>query len=70
MKGQEKPSLLNRIVTPILFLVGGLFALLWFIYRIYMLVKGSGDDIVLIDKGSYYMLGVGIGMLDLAFVVI
>jgi hypothetical protein len=70
MKGQEKPSLLNRIVTPILFLVGGLSALLWFIYRIYMLVKGSGDDIVLIDKGSYYMLGVGIGMLDLAFVVI
>lgn len=70
MERQEKPSLLNRIVTPILFLLGGLSALLWFIYRIYMLVKGSGDNIVLIDKGSYYMLGVGIGMLNLSFVVI
>jgi len=70
MEGQEKPSLLNRIVTPILFLLGGLSALLWFIYRIYMLIKGSADDVVLIDKGSYYMLGVGIGMLDLAFIVI
>jgi len=70
MEGQEKPSLFNRIVTPILFLLGGLLSLLWFIYRIYMLVKGSGDEIVLIDKGSYYMLGVGIGMLALAFVVI
>ena len=70
MEGQEKPSLLNRIVTPILFLFGGGAALLWFFYRIYMLVKGSGDDIVLIDKGSYYMLGVGIGMLNLTFIVI
>lgn len=70
MEGQEKPSLLNRIVTPILFLLGGLSALLWFIYRIYMLIKDSADDVVLIDRGSYYMLGVGIGMLDLAFMVI
>lgn len=70
MEGQVKPSLLNRIVTPILFLLGGLAALLWFIYRIYMLIKGSADSVVLIDKGSYYMFGVGIGMLSLAFIVI
>lgn len=70
MEGQVKPSLLNRIVTPILFLLGGLSALAWFIYRIYMLIKGNADGVVLIDKGSYYMLGVGIGMLDLAFIVI
>lgn len=53
-----------------LFLLGGVSALAWFIYRIGILIQGSDSQIVLIDKGSYYMLGVGIGMLDLSFVVI
>ena len=42
----------------------------WFVLSIYILSKGSTDGIVLVNKGSYYLLGVGIGMLDLAFVVI
>lgn len=70
MESRVKPSLLNRIITPLVFLLGGVCALAWFIYRIYMLAKGSDTGIVLIDKGSYYMLGVGTGMLDLAFIVI
>ncbi|MCP4342667.1 MAG: hypothetical protein GY799_28245 [Desulfobulbaceae bacterium] len=70
MENRIQPSLLNRIVTPILFLLGGFSALFWFLYRIYKLIEGSADSVVLVDKGSYYMLGVGIGMLDLAFVII
>jgi len=70
MGDRTHPSVLNRILTPILFLVGGFSALSWFVYSIYMLIKGSADSVVLVDKGSYYMFGVGIGMLDLAFVII
>ena len=70
MEYRTQPSLINRIVTPIVFLVGGLSALSWFVYRIFMLIRGSDDSVVLVDKGSYYMLGVGMGMLDIAFVII
>ena len=69
MEDREKPSLLNRVLTPIIFLVGGLCASFWFIYRAYILFQSRGD-IVLLDKGSFYMLGVGLGMLALAFIVI
>ncbi len=69
MEDRVKPSLLNRVLTPIIFLVGGLCASSWFIYRVYILFQNSGD-VVLIDKGSFYMLGVGLGMLALAFIVI
>lgn len=70
MEGIVKPSLLNRILTPILFLVGGLCALFWFVYRAYILIQSNNNSVVLIDKGSFYMLGVGLGMLSLAFIVI
>ena len=70
MQDRVKPSTLNRILTPVVFLLGGVCALAWFVYRIYALLKSSGDEIVIFDKGSYYLLGVAIGMLALAFVVI
>lgn len=72
MESQIQPSLLNRIITPILFVLGGFSALYWFISSIYLLSISIGytDDIVLVNKGSFYLLGVGIGMLGLAFIVI
>ncbi len=70
METRDPPSLLNKILTPPLLLVGGVSAVLWFIYRVLFLYKSLSEPIVLFDKGSYYMLGVGIGLLSLAFVVI
>lgn len=69
MDSRPQASLLNRILTPSVFLLAGLAALFWFSYRLYMLISGNGAVIV-VDKGSYYMLGVGLGLLDLAFVII
>lgn len=70
MDDKAQPSLLNRIATPIVFLVGGLAALWWFIHKLYLLVSSRTDAIVLVDKGAYYMLGVSLGMLALALVII
>lgn len=70
METRDPPSLLNRVITPPLLLVGGISATLWFIYRVIFLLQNLSAPIVLFDKGSYYMLGVGIGLLSLAFVVI
>lgn len=70
METRDPPSLLNKIITPPLLLVGGISAVLWFIYRLLFLYKSLSEPIVLFDKGSYYMLGVGVGLLSLAFVVI
>ena len=65
-----KPSLLNRVLTPTIFLLGGIGAVTWFACSVGMLLLPSESGTVLVEKGSYYMLGVGIGMLDLAFIVI
>lgn len=70
METRDPPSLLNRILTPPLLLAGGLSAVLWFFYRAAFLFQNRSASTVLFDKGSYYMLGVGIGLLSLAFVVI
>lgn len=70
METRDPPSLLNRIITPPLLLVSGASAVLWFIYRAIVLYKSLSAPVVLFDKGSYYMLGVGIGLLSLAFVTI
>lgn len=70
MENSVKPSLLNRILTPIIMLLSGVAAMAWFFYRIYFLIFGNFESVVLIDKGSYYMLGVGLGFLSLAYVII
>ncbi len=68
METRDPPSLLNRIIGPPLFLVGGISATLWFFYRLIFLLQNLSAPIVLFDKGSYYMLGVGIGLLSLGLV--
>lgn len=70
METRDPPSLLNKVITPPLLLVGGVSAVLWFIYRVVFLYKNLSESIIVFDKGSYYMLGVGIGLLTLAFVTL
>lgn len=68
METHTPPSLFNKIIGPTLFLVGGFSALIWFFYRIIFLIQNLSEPFILFDKGSYYMLGVGIGLLSLGFV--
>ena len=70
MEDREKPSWAIRIFAPLLFILGSTAALLWFFYRLIALFSGAQSDIIVFDKGSFYMLGVGIGMLILAIVTV
>ena len=70
MDNREKPSLGIRIFTPIFFISGSLAALLWFFYRVSEVFFGTLSEIEVFDKGSFYMLGVGVGMLILAVVTV
>lgn len=70
METRDPPSLLNRIITPPLILLSGMSATIWFVYRVVFLLQNISEPVVLFDKGSYYMLGVGVGLLSLAFVVL
>lgn len=65
METRVPPSLLNRIIGPPLFLAGGFAAAFWFFYRIVCLLEDLSSPVILFDKGSYYMLGVGLGLLSL-----
>lgn len=66
MENREKPSWGIRVFGPLIFIVGGLAALIWFFYRVFRLIHHGLSDIVVFDKGSFYMLGVGVGMSVLA----
>lgn len=70
MKDREKPSLAIRIIGALLFIAGSCAALFWFFYRVVILVSTSQLEVVVFDKGSFYMLGVGVGMSVLAFTAI
>ncbi|HWV16764.1 MAG TPA: hypothetical protein VN030_15145 [Cellvibrio sp.] len=70
MNNRPQASLVNRILTPSVFLLAGIAALVWFSYRLYVLLYNADAAVILVDKGSYYMLGVGLGLLDLALVII
>lgn len=70
MEGREKPSWGIRIFSPLIFISGSIAALLWFFYRILKVFIGTLSEIVVFDKGSFYMLGVGVGMLVLAIVTV
>ena len=69
MNDQDLPSLATRIVGPIVFLIGATAALFWFGYNLYILLANLNAGTVYFDKGAFYMLGVGMGMATLAFVL-
>ena len=70
MKKGDSPSIIDRIGTPVFLLVLGASAMVWFIYRVFLLFSNGLSPIVIFDKGSYYMLGVGVGLLALAYMII
>lgn len=70
MEKGDSPSLIDRIGTPVLLLALGASATAWFIYRVFALFSNGSSPIVTFDKGSYYMLGVGVGLLTLAYMII
>lgn len=70
MEDREKPSWAIRIFGPLIFILGSLAALSWFFYRAYFIFSRALSEVVVFDKGSFYMLGVGVGMLALAMVAV
>ncbi len=68
MEKRDPPSLLNRIIGPPLFLVGGMAAFSWFVYRFIALVQNIAEPMVVFEKGSCYLLGVSMGLLSLGTV--
>ncbi len=70
MDNREPPSLAIRIFGPLLFLIGTVGTLGWFVYSLVFLYRNLNAEIVLIDKGLYYFLGTGLGLSVLTFVLI
>ena len=70
METTASPSWAIRFFGPVLFILGALAALSWFGYSTYTLVENLSSKSVMFDKGSFYLLGVGLGMATLAFVVV
>ena len=70
VKKGSPPTLFDRIATPVFLLVFGTGAILWFIYQLFLLLNKGPSPVVTFDKGSCYMLGVGVGLLALAYMVI
>ena len=67
---RERPSFFARTFGPPICLILAVGALSWFVYALTVLFRDIQAEIVLIDKGSYYMLGVGISKSALAFIVV
>ena len=67
IEDREKPSLAIRIFGPLIFLLSAIAALSFFFYNAYIFSVDISSRIVQFDKGSFYMLGVGLGFLALTF---
>jgi len=67
MENREEPSFLIRIFGPLIFVLIAVGALLWFFISFFYLLQQMGADVVVFDKGSYYALGVGVGLMAIAF---
>lgn len=70
MEKGDSPSSIDLIGTPLFLFALGSGAIVWFIYRVFSLFCNGSSSIVTFDKGSYYMLGVGVGLLALAYMII
>lgn len=70
MEKGDSPSLIDRIATPLFLLLLGATAMAWFVYRVCALFNNESSPIITFDKGSYYLLGAGVGLLSLAYMTI
>jgi hypothetical protein len=72
MDERDRPSMGVRLVTPGVLITLALGSLIWFIMNTIGLVGQllSKPDSIILNKGIFYMLGVGLGLGTLAFVVV
>jgi hypothetical protein len=72
MEERDRPSLGVRLVTPGVLIILALGALGWFAVNLIGIVEQliSKSDSIMLNKGLFYMLGVGLGLATLAFVVV
>jgi hypothetical protein len=70
IEDRDRPSTIVRIITPVICAFIGIPALLWFGVNLYTITGEllSSSSIIVFDKGAFYLLGVGLGALTLAFV--
>lgn len=70
MDDRVRPPLMARVFGPLIFVIGAPVALAIFVWKLYQLVEHWADDAFMFDKGAFYLLGVGLGMLALAIVTV
>ncbi|VAW90479.1 hypothetical protein MNBD_GAMMA17-1731 [hydrothermal vent metagenome] len=65
MDGEQRPSTLARFISVAFFLILTLSSLTWFTVSIIGFISQFllNDPVVEFDKGSMYMLGIGLGLL-------
>ncbi len=72
MENRDTPSLAIRFAGPLIFIISSTSALFWFGYRFFDLFNklDSTAEVLKFDKGAFYMLGVGLGLAILSFVLV
>jgi hypothetical protein len=66
----EKPSLAIRIFGPFIFIIGSIGTLWSFFHVAFHLHESLLSEIIEFDKGAFYLLGAGIGMIVLAIITV
>jgi hypothetical protein len=66
----KEPSLGIRIFGPFYFIFLSTGALWWFFYTVFDLYKSLLSEVVDFEKGAFYSLGAGIGLLVLAIITV
>lgn len=70
MEDRVRPGITARIFAPLIFIVGAPVALSVFLFQGLQLIAHWTDEALLFDKGAFYLLGVGLGMLSLAIATV
>lgn len=69
METRDPPSLAVKILAPIFFGFGAASALFWFASRSRHLATQLNEPVIAFDKGSFYLLGIGLALAILCLVV-
>lgn len=72
MDERVKPSLLVMIIAPLLFIFMAIGSFQWFMFEVASTASViiNVKDIIYINKGVFYMLGISIGLSSLSFVLV
>ena len=70
MEDRVRLPIWARALGPLIFVIGAPIAFAVFVWEFYQLIAHWADDALMFDKGAFYLLGVGLGMLALAIVTV